>query len=110
MAKGTRVTELRKEVEVVKDQFHTCLENQARAEKTMEEMKLMMTFMFSLFQANPSQDAPATALTTVVHPDHPAPMPVFNLPRDNARMGFPHFFGEDLRAWIYRADQFFRSL
>lgn len=109
MADGTRVTELRKEVEALKDQFNTSLENQARAEKTLEEMKLMMDSMFSSFQSS-SQPSTSNPLPTnpppTTTPDLPNPIPAFQHSSKYARMDFPHFSGDDLRAWIYRADQF----
>lgn len=102
---------MRKEVEAFKDQFQTNLEQQARAEKTMEELKLMMTSMFSSFQASSSHgitDHPPPPPATT-QPDIPPPIPTYQHPPKYARMDFPHFSGEDVRPWIYRVDQFFEG-
>lgn len=109
MADGTRLMELRKEVETLKDQFQTSLTNQARAEQTIEEMKLMMDSIFNSFQNSQASHSGATPPPPGFAPENPPPPPppTHHSPSKYACMDFPHFSVDDLRTWIYRADQFF---
>lgn len=104
MADGTRVNELRKEVDSLKDYA-------ARTEKSIEELRTMMTSMATNLQAQAHAHAASSAQTPIdVDANdgaHRQTAAAYQIPTKCSTIEFPHFSGDNLRGWIYRCDQFF---
>lgn len=102
MADGTRVNELRKEVDSLK-------EYAARAEKNIEELRTMMTSMATNLQAHAHAATSSQIPIDVdnLQGENNQAASGYHIPTKCSTIEFPHFSGDNLRGWIYCCDQFF---
>ncbi|KAG8381885.1 hypothetical protein BUALT_Bualt05G0019300 [Buddleja alternifolia] len=92
-------TELRKDVDALKESCD-------RTEKTLEELRTMVATMF----ANQNQHSVHEGLGHLGENGGASPMNRdvgYQIPSKVSKVDFPHFNGEDLRAWLYKCEQFF---
>lgn len=102
MADGTRVNELRRDVDTLKD-------SALRTEQSIEDLRQMLTTMATQFNspASGSGQAPVTGHTEQHEGNtHTAPQE-YQIPTKCSNIEFPHFEGANLRSWVYKCDQFF---
>ncbi|KAG8374820.1 hypothetical protein BUALT_Bualt10G0035300 [Buddleja alternifolia] len=92
MPDGTRIVELRKDVDGLKATTE-------RAEKSLEELKIMDGRGHTGWQQGGYNGGLLGANT--------GGQPGYQVPTKCFKVEFPKFYGEDLRGWVYRCEQFF---
>ncbi|KAG8377539.1 hypothetical protein BUALT_Bualt08G0043700 [Buddleja alternifolia] len=119
MADSTRGAEMRRQMEVMKEQMRVESENTA---KSIAEVKEMIAAVAAAVQQNLGRDRNDEGTSQGVHrganmgdmgveSQSPRGQPNWqgNYPNPTrySQVEFPKFKGEDLRGWVYRCEQFF---
>ncbi|KAL0326170.1 UNVERIFIED_CONTAM: hypothetical protein Sradi_5186300 [Sesamum radiatum] len=109
MAEGTRVVELRKDVEGLKEQLRLSAK---RSKKSIEELGGMIAAIVVVMTNNPhnnhnqGQSGKARG-ESQGNRGHYAGANAYHIPTKCSQVEFLRFNGEDLRGWIYICEQFF---
>ncbi|KAG8365939.1 hypothetical protein BUALT_Bualt17G0024100 [Buddleja alternifolia] len=104
MAEGLRSLEQRKELEALREQVTA---NAAKSDKMFEDIRNMIAAMAA------NQNPRGSAASMEQEDQSPmargqgTPSHGYQLPTKRSKVEFPRFNGEDLRGWLFRAEQFF---
>lgn len=104
MTGRTRVPELRKEVDAMNDKILNTGESASRAEKGIEELRLMLAALLRNLQEGGGGPSHTTTENRGQNFQAEYQLPI---KCSTSRVSFPHFSGDDLRGWVCRCDQFF---
>ncbi|XP_012839901.1 PREDICTED: uncharacterized protein LOC105960281 [Erythranthe guttata] len=104
MADGTRFAELRKDMDMMREQMQAISEANANS---VEENRAMMTLMMAKLQQQAAPHDNGGRPPDLGNQEGPQWGTEYQLPTKCSSVEFPKFDGTNLRRWVYKCDQFF---
>ncbi|KAL0434165.1 UNVERIFIED_CONTAM: hypothetical protein Slati_2750800 [Sesamum latifolium] len=99
MADDTRLVELRKDVDALKDQVRLSLE---RSEKNIEEIRMIIAALAVHHSMNV-----ASSVMEGAEDSQNSHLQQYQIPMKCSKVEFPKFDSDDLRGWVFKCEQFF---
>ncbi|KAG8369325.1 hypothetical protein BUALT_Bualt15G0139500 [Buddleja alternifolia] len=113
MANGTRIVELRKDVDGLKTNVEGLRSSSERTEKVIEELRNLVIDLHANRQPNLHTTGQGQGNSGEGGGEshnlrgQGGWQGGYHVPTKCSRVEFPKFWGEDLRGWVYRCEQFF---